>query len=86
MLARTLDAAVPARWVTGNEVCGTDPGRRADLEDRRTGYVLAVACRHQITTGLRKHRADELARHLPRTAWQRRFTGPGAKGHRYCPG
>jgi SRSO17 transposase len=83
MLARTLDAGAPAAWVAGDEVYGADPGLRADLEDRRTGYVLAVACRHQVTTGLRKHRADELARHLPRAAWQRRSAGPGAKGYRY---
>jgi SRSO17 transposase len=83
MLARTLDAAVPARWVAADEVYGADPGLRADLEEGRTGYVLAVACRHQVSTGLRKHRADELARGLPRTAWQRRSAGPGAKGHRY---
>src|SRR5215471_19130629 len=83
MLTRALDAGVPARWVAADEVYGTDPGLRADLEDRRTGYVLAVACRHQVTTSLRKHRAGELARGLPRTAWQRRSAGPGAKGHRY---
>jgi hypothetical protein len=40
-----------------------------------------VACRHQVATGLRQHRADELARGLPRTAWERP-AGQGAKGHR----
>jgi SRSO17 transposase len=83
MLARTLDARVPAGWLAGDEVYGAGPGLRADLETRGTGYVLAVACRHQVTTGLRTSRADELARRLPRPAWQRRSAGPGAKGHRY---
>jgi SRSO17 transposase len=83
MLARTLDAGVPAAWVAGDEVYGTDPQLRADLEARATGYVLAVACRHRFTTGLRTSRADELARRLPRSAWQRYSAGPGAKGHRY---
>jgi len=83
MLARTLDAGVPAAWVAADEVYGTDPALRGDLEARGTGYVLAVACRHRFTTGLRTCRADELARHLPRSAWQRYSAGAGAKGHRY---
>ena len=45
--------------------------------------MLAVACRHTFTTGLRTSRADELARRLPRSAWQRYSAGSGAKGHRY---
>jgi len=64
-------------------VYGTDPGLRADLEARGTSYVLAVACRHKFTTGLRASRGDDLARRLPRAAWQRYSAGPGAKGHRY---
>jgi SRSO17 transposase len=83
MLARTLDARVPAGWVAGDEVYGADPGLRSDLEKRDTGYVLAVACRHKFSTGLATFRADELARRLPRPAWQRYSAGAGAKGHRY---
>jgi SRSO17 transposase len=83
MLARTLDARVPAGWVAGDEVYGADPGLRSDLERRETGYVLAVACRHKFSIGLRTFRADELARRLPRPAWQRYSAGAGAKGHRY---
>jgi SRSO17 transposase len=74
---------VPAAWVAGDEVYGTDPGLRADLEARATRYVLAVACRYTVTTGLRACRAGELARRLPRSAWQRYSAGPGAKGHSY---
>jgi SRSO17 transposase len=83
MIARALDAGVPAAWVTGDEVYGQDPGLRADLQARRTGYVLAVACDHRVTTGAGKRRADELAACLPRAAWQRYSAGSGAKGHRY---
>jgi SRSO17 transposase len=83
MLARSLDGGVAAGWVAGDEVYGADPGLCADLEARRTGYVLAVACLHRVTTGLRTCRAGELARRLPRSAWQRRSVGQGAKGHRY---
>jgi len=83
MLARTLDAGVPASWVAGDEVYGADPRLRGDLEERRTGYVLAVACRHTVTTGAGAVRADVLARRLPRSAWQRHSAGQGAKGCRY---
>jgi SRSO17 transposase len=83
MLARALDARVPAGWVAGDEVYGADPGLRSDLQKRETGYVLAVACRHKFSTGLRTFRAGELARRLPRPAWQRYSAGAGAKGHRY---
>jgi hypothetical protein len=37
----------------------------------------------QVTTGSGTSRADELARRLPRSAWQRRSAGQGAKGCRY---
>jgi SRSO17 transposase len=83
MIARTLDAGIPAAWVTGDEVYGQDPGLRADLEARRTGYVLAVARDHRVAVAAGKRRADELAACLPRAAWQRYSAGPGAKGHRY---
>jgi hypothetical protein len=56
------------------------PGTRFTAPIR--GCVLAVARRHQVTTGVRTCRADQLAR-LPRSAWQRRSAGQGAKGHRY---
>jgi SRSO17 transposase len=82
MLARTLDAGVPAGWVTGDEVYGSDPALRFDLEHRRMSYVLAVACDHRVTAGTRQ-RADTLAARLPRAAWQRCSAGRGAKGYRY---
>jgi SRSO17 transposase len=56
MLARALDAGVPAAWVTGDEVYGADPSLRAALEARGVGYVLAVAGR-----GAKGHRLYEWA-------------------------
>jgi SRSO17 transposase len=50
MLARALDAGVPARWVTAEEVYGADPGLRADLEARQIGYVLAIGCDRRVPT------------------------------------
>jgi SRSO17 transposase len=83
MITRALDAGVTASGVTGDEVYGGDPELREELEKRGTTYVLAVACRHMVTTGGRKYRADTLAARVPGRGWQRYSAGPGAKGHRY---
>jgi SRSO17 transposase len=83
MLVRALDAGVPARWVTGDEVYGADPGLRACLEARGLGYVLAVACDHRVQAGGDTWRADALARRVPARAWQCISAGRGVKGHRY---
>jgi SRSO17 transposase len=83
MLARALEAGVPARWVTGDEVYGADPDLRAQLEARGIGYVLAIAGNRRLPTAAGPIRADVLAAALPRRAWQRLSAGPGAKGQRY---
>src|SRR4051794_9933902 len=83
MLTRVLDAGVPARWVTGDEVYGADPDLRTQLEARRIGYVLAIAGNRRLPTAAGPIRADALAAALPRRAWQRLSAGPGAKGQRY---
>src|ERR1700759_2335522 len=48
MLARALDAGVPAAWVTADEAYGKDGRFRAWLEQRRIGYVVAVPCDQAI--------------------------------------
>jgi SRSO17 transposase len=83
MIVRALEAGTPARWAAGDEVYGADPGLRKELVRRRVGYVLAVAKDHPIRTGIGIRRADELARRLPKQAWQRRSAGKGAKGERF---
>lgn len=83
MITRALDAGVKAGWVAGDEVYGADPTLRETLEDRDVGYVLAVACNHQVRTDAGKFRADELAASLPCEAWQRLSAGNGSKGPRY---
>src|SRR5438067_2302253 len=42
MLARALDAGVPATWVTADEAYGGDSKFRRWLENQRIGYVVAV--------------------------------------------
>jgi SRSO17 transposase len=44
MLARALDAGVPAGWVTADEVYGGSPALRGWLEGRGVWQVLAVKC------------------------------------------
>ncbi len=83
MVTRALDAGVPASWVAGDEVYGGDSKLRVALQERRIGYVLAVACDHQVTTLAGKHPAKALARRLPARAWNRLSAGVGAKGHRW---
>jgi SRSO17 transposase len=83
MICRALDVEVPAGWITGDEVYGADPTLRAELEARRVGYVLAVACDHRVPFGGVTQRADALLGQVPARAWQQVSAGKGAKGHRY---
>jgi len=83
MLTRALRAGTPARWVTGDEVYGNDPGLRAECEAQQIGYVLAIGCDRHVPTPAGPVRADALVAGLPRWAWQQLSAGPGAKGERY---
>jgi SRSO17 transposase len=83
MIARALGAGTPAAWVAGDEVYGNDPRLRADMHERRIGYVLAVARDHRVTTGIGVRRAVDLAVRLPKRIWARHSAGQGAKGQRF---
>ncbi|WSV86978.1 IS701 family transposase [Nocardia sp. NBC_01009] len=82
MLARALDAGVPARWVTADEAYGGDSKFRSWLENRRIGYVVAVPCSQAIPVTAGSTRADYLVAQAPSQAWKRRSCGEGAKGPR----
>jgi SRSO17 transposase len=82
MLGRALDAGVPAAWVTADEACGRDGKFRAWLEQRRIGYVVAVAANQAVRGDAGTSRADVLAAHAPGRAWKRRSCGDGSKGPR----
>ncbi|MEL5956248.1 IS701 family transposase [Streptomyces sp. CLV115] len=62
-VTRFLDAGHRAAWVAGDEVHGGNPRLRTALEERGTGYILAVACSHEVITGTGKFRANEHDRH-----------------------
>lgn len=69
--------------MAGDEVYGGNPKLRTALEARGTGYVLAVARTHEVTTHAGKSRAEALAKKLPKRAWQKLSAGAGAKGQRF---
>ena len=84
MLQRAIDAGVPFRWVTADEVYGQVPYLRLWLEQRQIPYVLATRC--DDTAPGRDWRevvcvADLAA--LPAAKWKRISCGPGAHGQRF---
>jgi SRSO17 transposase len=86
MIARAIDADVPAGWVAGDEVYGQHSGLRRMLEERGMPYVLAVPVNQHVIADVAgkvtELRADALATHLPAQAWKKISAGAGAKGPR----
>lgn len=86
MLARALDADVPAAWVTGDEVYGQQFKLRHMLEERGMSYVVAVPVNQRvfalIDDTVAELRADALAARLPAQAFKKLSAGDGAKGPR----
>ena len=82
MIGRALQAGVPFRWVTGDEVYGGNPELREWLEEEEIPYVLAVACNAMTGTAAGAKPADELAELVPAGAWQRLSCADGSKGPR----
>lgn len=83
MIERALEAGAMARWVAADEVYGNNAALRGWLEQRRLGYVLAVACDRRVCwPGREPARLDEIARHLPELAWERVSAAAGSKGER----
>jgi SRSO17 transposase len=83
MIARALQAGVPARWVTGDTVYGNDGKLRRWLEEQRVAHVLGVSGNHYIWMGLRQQPVAVVAQRVPRQAWQRLSAGVGSKGPRW---
>ena len=86
MLARALDAGVPASWVTADEVYGGDPALRRWLEGRGVWHVLAVKCTQPLVAaaskGLMATTAEQVAAAVPAERWVTASAGHGAKGRR----
>ena len=87
MLARAVDAGVPASWVTADEAYGQVSRLRLMLEDRGLSYVVAVPCSQRVHPSLAAGggidvRADEVIAGLAPQAWSTVSAGAGAKGPR----
>jgi SRSO17 transposase len=82
MLQRAFEAGVPAAWVTGDEVYGSDGQLRRWLEQAGRPYVLAVRSNQSAWVGLQQVRVGALAASLPKRAWHKITIAPGSKGPR----
>ena len=82
MLGRAFAARVPAAWVTGDSVYGSDSKLRIWLQAERRSYVLAVTGAHHVWDGGVQRRVDGVVSDLPADAWQRLTVGAGSKGPR----
>jgi SRSO17 transposase len=82
MLARAFAAGVPAAWVTGDSVSGSDSTLRTWLQEERRSYVLAVTRAHAVWDGGIQRRVDAVVDALPEDVWQRLTVGAGSKGPR----
>src|SRR5262245_27376779 len=83
LLARTLAAGVPARWVTGDSVYGNDRRLRMWLEAQPHAYVLAVSGQEYVWLDWRQRRVKTILAALPEDGWTRLRAGEGAKGPRW---
>jgi SRSO17 transposase len=82
MLRRAFAAGVPAAWVTGDEVYGSDGGLRQWLEGEGRPYVLAVRANQYVWVGFRQATVGALAAALPKRAWHKVTIAAGSKGPR----
>lgn len=82
MLKRTLAAGVPAKWVTADEVYGSDYKFRRFCEERGLGYVVAISSNTHLFLGGRRTRVDQHVQAMPRRVWRQLSCGAGSKGER----
>jgi len=92
MIERALGAKVPFAWVAADSVYGTGQIETA-LRRASKGYVLGVSSDHLFNSWGDKPpiggSAEQIARDLPASQWQRLSAGDGTKGPRlydwaYC--
>jgi SRSO17 transposase len=82
MLGRAFAAGVPAAWVVGDTIYGTDPGLRPWLERQRRAYVLGVPKTPRVWLGAQQQSAYAAIADLPARAWARCSAGEGSQGPR----
>jgi SRSO17 transposase len=83
MIERALKAGAACSWVAADEVYGNNSKLRQWLEERRLGYVLAIASDQRMRwPDHQQRRVDTIAQSLPNLAWERVSAGSGSKGER----
>ena len=82
MLQRALEGGVPAAWVTGDEVYGSDRRLRVWLEQEEMPHVLAIKSNEPLWLGTDRGPAQVKAAQVPLEEWVRLSAGDGAKGPR----
>ena len=82
MLERAFKAGVPAAWVTGDEVYGSDGNLRRWLEQEGRAYGLAVRRNQFVWVGSRQVQVGALAASLPKRSWHKITIAAGSKGPR----
>ena len=87
MAERAIAAGVPFAWVAADSVYGVGEVEAA-LRRANKGYVLGVNATHQFHSWSAKlavsGTAEEIAKELDASAWQRLSAGLGTKGPRLC--
>jgi SRSO17 transposase len=82
MIQRAVAASIPARWVTADEVYGSDSAFRETLENRGFNYVLAISCQQRLFLNEMYGRVDEHVQELKSSSWKKLSCGAGTKGER----
>ena len=82
MLNHAFKNGVPARWVTADEVYGSDSKFRETIEMQGLGYVVAISCQQRLFFNGYRGRVDEHVRSLKNSAWKKLSCGTGTKGER----
>ncbi|GAN64457.1 transposase [Acetobacter indonesiensis NRIC 0313] len=84
-IQRSIEAAVPFRWVAAGSVYGVVDVERT-LRQAGIGYVLGVRGNHWFgswaTSQLIAGEAKDITANLPEQTWHRLSTGSGTKGER----
>lgn len=86
MIERVWAAGVHAKWVTADEVYGSDSKFRRALEQHKQGFVVAVTSQQRLWIGFEQLMVRQIAAVAavaPKGAWQRISAGQGAKGPRW---
>jgi SRSO17 transposase len=83
MLNRAFTAGVPAKWITGDSIYGTDRRLRLRLEAQPQADVLAVSGQEYVWLEGRQRQVKTILAALPEEGWGRLSAGDGAKGPRW---